>query len=401
MISVALFSLLFLGAPEEELDELQALQITIRAAVRKIEPCVVRITTVGGIRRITVPDRFKEKMSVPERPRENDPDTPEERESDRDQPSPEGRTPRFKNEFQKMLALPGFKKAEGPTTGLILSENGYIVTSAWNFESKPQATVVTTHDGKSHAATLLGIDRAAGLALLKIDATGLPVPEFLDPDKVRVGAWAFGLGRSMTPKGVALKYGIISARNRIEGNALQTDVATSPSNYGGPLIDITGRVYGIIVPLGSRGQETNPNWYDSGIGFAAPVRDPDALVERLGEEGVELLPAFLGVQTDQERTEPGARVTQIVPGKPADKAGLKKGDIVLEVDGRKIKNAFSLRFEVGRRRAGDKVTLLVERGGKQLKMAATLARRPKPDRSKERLPVQMPGMPEKPKRPGD
>jgi len=394
-----LCSLLVLLAPEQEMDELEALQIVVQRAMETIEPSVVTIETVGGIRQVDLPDGVEDKVTLPERPREDRkrPEGAPERE-----PSPEGRTPRFENEWQKMLALPGFKKAEGPTTGLVLSEDGYIVTSAWNFESKPNVVAVTTPDGRTHAAKLLGMDRAAGLALVKIDAEGLKVPEFVDPATAKPGAWAFAIGRAVARQAVTVKYGILSARNRIEGNALQTDAATNPTNYGGPLVDAEGRVYGVVVPLGARGEEANPNWYDSGIGFAAPIRDPRRLIERLKEPDTELFPAFLGVVTDQERTEPGARITQVAPEQGAAKAGLLKDDVVLKVDDRDVRNAFTLRFEVGRRRAGDPVRLLVRRGDKTFEVEATLGRRPQgAAEDDEKIPVPMPGTPEKDKKKDD
>jgi serine protease Do len=327
-------------------------------------------------------------MTLPERPREEK-DEPK-KEGEEEEPLPEGRTPRFGDEFKKMLAMPGFKKAEGPTTGVIVSPDGHIVTSAWNFESRPTVVTVTTGDGKTTAAKLLGIDRASGLALLKIERDGLAPATFLDPEGVSVGAWAFAVGRAID-RAPDVKYGIISAKNRIEGNAIQTDAATSPSNYGGPLVDLEGRVYGIIVPLGAQGEDTNPNWYDSGIGFVAPIRDPKELIRRLGKEDTELLPAFLGVTTDQDRPGPGALVSEVVPDTAAAKAGLRKGDVVLAVDGVAVPHAFGLRFEIGRRRAGDKVKLKVARDGQEIEIEAELDRRPQAEEPAEKIPVPMPG----------
>lgn len=383
----AIIALLLLLAPEET-DELEALETAVTEAIRAVEPCVVTIETVGGVRLAELPPGAKEKMTLPERPRDEKGEPEKEGE---EEPTPEGRTPRLGDEFKKMLAMPGFQKAEGPTTGVILSADGHVVTSAWNFEGKPTVITVTTGDGRTTAARLLGIDRAAGLALLKIDRDGLPAATFLDPKDVAVGAWAFAVGRAID-KRPDVKYGIVSAKNRIEGNALQTDAATSPSNYGGPLIDLEGRVYGIIVPLGAQGEDTNPNWYDSGIGFVAPVADPKALIARLGKEGTELFPAFLGVATDQDRPGPGALIKEIVPDTAAAKAGLKKGDVILKADGVLIPHAFGLRFELGRRRAGDKVKLTIQRDGAEIEVEAALDRRPQAEEAPdEKMPIPMPG----------
>lgn len=384
---MTLLALALLLAPEE-MDELTALETAVTNALHAVEPSVVMIETVGGVRLAELPPGAKEKMTLPERPRDEK-DAPK-KDDGKEEPVPEGRTPRFNDEFRKMLAMPGFQKAEGPTTGVILSEDGYIVTSAWNFEGKPTVVAVTTGDGVTTAAKLLGIDRAAGLALLKIDRTGLPAATFLDPAKVTVGAWAFAVGRALD-KAPDVKYGILSAKNRIDGSALQTDAATSPSNYGGPLVDLEGHVYGIIVPLGAQGEATNPNWYDSGIGFASPIPDPQVLIRRLGKEGAELFPAFLGVACDQDRPGPGALVNEVVPDTAAAKAGLQKGDVILAIDGAVIPHAFAVRFEIGRRRSGDKVKLRILREGKEIEVEAELDRRPEAEEPTEKMPVPMPG----------
>jgi len=376
--------LLLLLAPEN-VDELTALETAVSSAIRSVGPSVVTIETVGGVRPADLPGDANEKMTLPERPRD-DKDAP--KKDEEEEPAPEGRTPRFGDEFKKMLALPGFKKAEGPTTGVILSADGYIVTSAWNFESRPTVITVTTDDGKTTAAKLLGIDRACGLALLKIEREGLTPATFLDPGRIAVGAWAFAVGRALDRR-PDVKYGIISAKNRIEGNAIQTDAATSPSNYGGPLIDLEGHAYGIIVPLGAQGEDANPNWYDSGIGFVAPIPEPQELIRRLGKEDTELFPAFLGVATDQDRPGPGALVNEIVPDTAAAKAGIEKGDVILAVDGVPVPHAFGLRFEIGRRRSGDKVKLKISRDGKELELEAELDRRPQGAGPAEKMPVPM------------
>jgi len=387
MNATLLAGLLLLLAPEgEALDELSALEAALSAALDAISPSVVTIETVGGVRRVELPPGARDRTTLPERPRDDGDEDPARPRDDEG----EGRTPRFDNEWAKMLALPGFKKSEGPTTGLAIARGGWIVTSAWNFENDPQAIVVTLHDGTVVPAKLRGVDRAAGLALLKVDAELTPA-RFLDPESVLEGAWAFAVGRALDRERVSVKYGIISARNRVNGRALQTDAATSPSNYGGPLIDLEGRVYGVIVPLGAQGEEANPNWYDSGIGFAVPVPDPRRLVERLGEEGTVLRPAWLGVAIEQDRTEPGARVESVAPDSPASKAGMRPDDIVVEADGAPVPNAFALRFAIGRKRAGDVLKLAVERDGARVELEATLAAPPTPGADERRLPVPMPG----------
>ena len=131
--------LMLLLAPGD-VDEVAALEAAVANAMKAVEPSVVTIETVGGVRPADLPGNPRDKMTLPERPRDGKGE-PKEGEPKEEEPAPEGRTPRFGDEFKKMLALPGFQKAEGPTTGVILSADGYVVTSAWNFESRP--TVIT------------------------------------------------------------------------------------------------------------------------------------------------------------------------------------------------------------------------------------------------------------------
>ena len=149
------------------------------------------------------------------------------------------------------------------------------------------------------------------------------------------------------------------------------------------------------MPIGVRGEQTNPNYYDSGIGFAIPVPDPEALIEKLHEEGKELLAAFLGVRMDQDRSDAGAKILQVLPNHGAAKAGLQVGDIVVGIDGEKVKNAFALRFAIGRSRAGDTSTLIVKRADKEVSLQVTFGPRPAPKANNGKIPnpARMPGQP--------
>ncbi|MCG8585980.1 MAG: S1C family serine protease, partial [Pirellulales bacterium] len=147
------------------------------------------------------------------------------------------------------------KPGEGPTTGLIVSKEGHIVTSTFNFLKKPPIITVTLNDGSQYVAKMLGRDDTRELCLLKIEADRpLPTPELVDRNELRVGQWAISLGVGYGDSNPAISAGIISATHRISGRAVQTDANISPANYGGPLIDISGRVIGICSPLSpSRG----------------------------------------------------------------------------------------------------------------------------------------------------
>ncbi|MFP6701468.1 MAG: trypsin-like peptidase domain-containing protein, partial [Planctomycetaceae bacterium] len=161
------------------------------------------------------------------------------------------------------------------TTGVVVSADGYVISSAFNFASRPSSVLLTLADGRRFPARIIANDRSRMLTLLKIDVEGLKVPRVAPRDGFRVGQWAIAMGRTYESPLPNLSVGIISALNRIWGRALQTDAKISPANYGGPLVDIRGQVIGVLVPLSQRrpGQTAGVEWYDSGIGFAIPMAD--------------------------------------------------------------------------------------------------------------------------------
>ncbi len=162
--------------------------------------------------------------------------------------------------------------------------------------------------------------------------------------------------------------------NRIWGKAVQTDAKISPVNYGGPLVDVRGRVMGILVPLSpqSNGETAGVEWYDSGIGFAVPLEDILTVSERL-KSGTDLLPGVLGVTflgRDAVGTEPV--LDRVRYGSPAEQAGLKKGDRLVSADGKPLKYVAELRSILGRRYAGDAVTVVYERDKQSTEVKLTL-----------------------------
>lgn len=172
----------------------------------------------------------------------------------------------------------------GPTTGLIISDEGYILTSTYNFRDKPPIITVTMHDGKKQVAKQLGSDEARHLCLLKIETSEkLAVPLPTPIGDLRVGQWAISVGVGYGDFEPAISAGIISALKRDQGRALQTDANISPANYGGPLLDIDGRVIGICVPLNPKAKDgkASADWYDSGIGFAIPLSQLDESIAKM------------------------------------------------------------------------------------------------------------------------
>ena len=153
---------------------------------------------------------------------------------------------------------PVFRKALGPTTGVIVSADGYIISSAFNFLNNPTDILVSVPGhADPYVAKKIATDRNRMLTLIKIDKAGLPVPAAVPVKEIREGQWSIALGRTLNSKRDAppsVSVGVISALGRIWGKAMQTDAKISPVNYGGPIIDIQGRVQGILIPGLAAGQ---------------------------------------------------------------------------------------------------------------------------------------------------
>ena len=187
----------------------------------------------------------------------------------------------------------------GPTTGVAVSADGYIVSSAFNFVQKPAQMLVQLDDGTRLPAKLVATDHSRMLVLLKVK-----MPPGKASDRARRRAARRNGGRPMGDRRgphlrrrqASLSVGIISALNRIWNKAIQTDAKISPNNYGGPLVDIRGRVLGVLVPMSpmANNELAGVEWYDSGIGFAVPLEDINQVLPRL-EKGEDLRPGLLGI----------------------------------------------------------------------------------------------------------
>ena len=268
---------------------------------------------------------------------------------------------------------------QGPTTGLIVSTEGYIVSSAFNFVQQPSSILVRMASGKQVPAELVARDKNRMLVLLKVKVEeSLPVPEATPYDEIRVGQWSVAAGRTFHNDRVAVSVGIVSAVNRMYGRVVQTDANVSVANYGGPLIDITGRVLGVLVPMspqsaGGEGSElAGTEFYDSGIGFAVPLEHVLGILDRW-REGKDLLPGKLGVGLKKggglfELPE----ISSVWQGSPAAEAGWKPKDVIVAVDGQPIDTQSQLRFQLVPRYAGDKLLVTVRRGNEQLQSKVTL-----------------------------
>ena len=301
----------------------------------------------------------------------------------------------------RLETVGGLERAEGvifgngPTTGLVIDNQGHIVSSAFNFLRKPDSILVRLADGSRKAARLLATDHSRKLVLLKMEPDGkttLPVPVFAQRKSIRPGQWAIAVGRTFPGNRPNISVGIVSAVNRIWGKAIQTDAAVSPNNYGGPLIDIHGRVMGVLAPMSPEGnsQTAGFQWYDSGIGFAVASEGVLRSVERM-KQGQDLYGGFLGVVSKQPNLSMAeAVVAGCAPDSPAQKAGLKAGDHIVEADGRKVKHAADLREAVARRYAGEKIKITVMRDGPKMPFEIELTALPKQDSRPKKKPLMIP-----------
>ncbi|HDD45299.1 MAG TPA: DegQ family serine endoprotease [Candidatus Desulfofervidus auxilii] len=252
-------------------------------------------------------------------------------------------------------------------SGFILDKSGYILTNNHVVE-KATEILVKLLNQKEYRAEIVGRDPKTDIALLKINAKNLPTLPLGDSDTLQVGDWViaignpFGLGHTVT-------VGIISAKERVIGagpydNFLQTDAAINPGNSGGPLLNLKGEVVGINTAIVAQAQ---------GIGFAIPINMAKVIVAQLKKHH-RVIRGWLGVVV-QEVTpklaqalglkEPkGALVGDVTPGSPADKAGIKRGDVIIEYDGHSIKEMNQLPRLVAMTPVGKKVEIKVWRNGK-------------------------------------
>ncbi len=264
----------------------------------------------------------------------------------------------------------------GPTTGLIVADDGHIISSAFNFAQQPASILVRLPDGQRLPARVVATDHTRMLTLLKVDAEGpLPVPETSSADSVRVGQWAIAVGRTFSPETPNVSVGIVSAVGRVWGKAIQTDAKISPQNYGGPLVDIAGRVMGVLVPLSPEGtgETAGVQWYDSGIGFAVPMDDIQRILPRL-MQGEDMRPGLLGISLkDANPIGSPVVIASCRVNSPAAEAGLEPDDQIVAVDGATIEWTNQLYQQLKPKYAGETVHVAVRRDDEELAFDVELA----------------------------
>jgi serine protease Do len=281
----------------------------------------------------------------------------------------------------------------GGGSGFIISADGLIVTNSHVIASEDGRDVVDTvtvrlSDRRELTAKILSRDVASDLALLKIDAAGLPFVEFGDSSKSRVGDWVIAIGNPLGI-GSSVTAGIVSALQRTTGQGgaydrfIQTDTAINRGNSGGPLFNLSGEVIGINNRL------ISPVGVNIGLNFAIPAESAIPVVEAL-RKGVTLARGYLGVgigPVDEDVAaalglpkERGEIVQSVVAGQAADKAGLKQGDVVTKVAGREVTPEQTLSYIVSNTKPGSRVPLEVIRDGKPMTLTATVGTRPAEDK---------------------
>ncbi len=265
----------------------------------------------------------------------------------------------------------------GVGSGFILTPDGYVMTNAHVVEGADQV-IVTLTDKREFKARIIGSDKRTDVAVVKIEATGLPSVRIGDVSRVKVGEWVMAIG---SPFGLdnTVTAGIVSAKGRDTGDYLpfiQTDVAINPGNSGGPLINMRGEVIGINSQIYSRSGGF------MGISFAIPIDEASRVAEQLRVSG-RVQRGRIGVQIDQVTRDvaesiglgrpQGALVRSVETGSPADKAGIEAGDIITKFNGQAIERATDLPRMVGNTKPGSKVNMTVFRRGGSRDLTVTVA----------------------------
>ena len=267
-------------------------------------------------------------------------------------------------------------------SGVILSNDGYIVTNNHVIESANEIEVVL-NDKRTFAAQLIGTDPNTDLALLKIEATNLPTIEIGNSDDLRVGEWVLAVGNPFNLTST-VTAGIVSAKARsinilnsdmkIE-SFIQTDAAVNPGNSGGALVNTRGQLVGINTAIASQTGSY------AGYAFAIPTAIMQKVVADLRQYGT-VQRALLGIRmldiTQQVKDQlslesmEGVYVGEVISGSAADKAGMKAGDVIVQVDGRPINASSQLQEQIGRKNPGDQIIILVRRGHRSVSLQVTL-----------------------------
>ncbi len=254
-----------------------------------------------------------------------------------------------------------YNRPLAPTSGTVLSADGYILTCSFNVSGEVLKITVTTPDGRRHEAKLLGSDGRLDIALLKIDAKDLPVLARAKLEDAKPGDFACVVGRAPDPAAPTVNLGILSAMGRHGGTAVQTDAEVNYGNVGGPLVNLSGELIGITCRIRPRAQ-----WgQSSGVAFATKMAEVDKALEDL-KKGRDVARPTKGPWIGTLAASPikgvqGVPIDQILPNSPAEEAGLDAGDVIAAVDGRPVNTPDELNAAFLKKKPGDEVELRIRR----------------------------------------
>ena len=298
--------------------------------------------------------------------------------------------PAFRDFFGPMIPQQGPQQSQAAGSGVIINADGYIVTNNHVIKGADELEV-SLYDSRVYKARVIGTDPDTDIAVIKIEEEGLPFLSFVDSNKAKVGEWVLAVGNPFNLNST-VTAGIISAkgrninilsRNTEQGSTaiesfIQTDAAINPGNSGGALVNLQGGLLGINTAIAS------PTGAYSGYGFAVPSNLVSKIVEDLIEYGI-VQRGWLGVsittvnrQLVEERdlnVSSGAYISSFADNSSAREAGLKEGDVVVRIDDKIIKSNTELIEYIGTHRPGDKVNIVVNRGGKELTFPVVLKTR--------------------------
>ena len=269
------------------------------------------------------------------------------------------------------------EQPRGVGSGFILTSDGFVMTNAHVIDGADEVMVTLT-DKREFKAKIIGADKRSDVAVVKIDATGLPAVKIGDVSRLKVGEWVMAIG---SPFGLenTVTAGIVSAKQRDTGEYLpfiQTDVAINPGNSGGPLINMRGEVVGINSQIYSRSGGF------MGISFAIPIDEAMRVSDQLRESG-HVSRGRIGVQIEPVTKEiadsmglakaQGALVRGVEVGSPAEKAGIQAGDVITQYDGKAVERVSDLPRMVGNTKPGSKATVTVMHRGNSRDLTVTVA----------------------------
>ena len=293
--------------------------------------------------------------------------------------SPFGNQPGMEDFFSPFGRMPKNRREKSLGSGFIIDKKGYIVTNNHVIKDADQVKVIL-HDDQEYDARIIGADPVTDLALIKIDAKDLKPLKFGSSQNAQIGSWVVAIG---SPFGLeqTVTAGIISAKGRILGSGpyddfIQTDASINPGNSGGPLLNMNGDVVGINTAIIKSGQ---------GIGFAIPSDLATSVIDQL-KDSKRVSRGWLGVSiqnVSQEMSEyynldpdEGVYVAKAYEDNPAYEAGIRQGDVIIDVDGVKISSSRDLTMTIANLRADSKVNIEVIRQGKNKTFTVKLGERP-------------------------